>query len=69
MLLRQQQQREEEKRQQAKKLREEDSKLDERMGKFYEMNEEEKDQLTSDQVLCLYLRSLSKKINLNFYVS
>ena len=43
--------------------KEEELKSDERLRKFLMMSEEEKDQLTCDEVFSLYLRDVSKRVN------
>lgn len=46
----------------------EDLQRDERMRQFvFEMTEEQKDQLSCDEVFCLYLRHVSKLVNENYY--
>ena len=47
--------------------REEELRQDERARQFAEMNEEDKDQLSCDQILALYLRELCKQVNENYY--
>ena len=40
---------------------------DERFKKFEEMTEEIKDQLTCDEIFCLYLRDVSKIVNERYF--
>lgn len=42
-------------------------KKDERMRKFLEMSEDEKDMLSCDEIFSLYLRDLSKMVNESYY--
>ena len=49
------------------KEREEELKKDERMRKFVQLTEEEKDMMTCDEVFSLYLRHVSKQVNENYY--
>jgi hypothetical protein len=47
--------------------REEELKKDDRMRKFAHMGEEEKDEMTCDEIFSLYLRDLCKIVNENYY--
>jgi hypothetical protein len=49
------------------KEREEELKKDDRMRKFFLLNEEEKDELSCDEVFSLYLRDLCKRVNSEYY--
>lgn len=49
------------------KEREEELKKDDRMRKFFLLNEEEKDGLSCDEVFSLYLRDLCKRVNTEYY--
>lgn len=52
---------------QKMKEREEELRRDDRMRKFFMMSEEEKDEMKCDEILTLYLRDLSKRVNENYY--
>ena len=45
----------------------EDLKKDERMFKFTQMSDEEKDSLTCDDVFVLYLGDIAKQVNPQYY--
>lgn len=47
--------------------REEELMKDERMRKFYNLTEVDKDLLTCDEVFSMYLRHVSKQVNENYY--
>ena len=40
---------------------------DKRLFDFMQMEEEEKDKLTCDEIFCLYLRNVCKLVNENYY--
>jgi hypothetical protein len=41
--------------------------IDERITQFANMTEEEKEEMNCDEIFCLYLRTMSKVVNGNFY--
>ena len=49
------------------KIEEEKIYIDSRMEKFLNMTEEEKDDLTCDEVFCLYLTDVAKQVNPTYY--
>lgn len=50
-----------------KEEKEEELRSDDRLRRFFMMNEEEKDALTCDMVFALYLRDVCKRVNENYY--
>ena len=46
---------------------EEDLIPDQRLSDFLAKTEEEKDQMTCDEVFCMYLREICKNVNENYY--